>query len=86
MKPHRSFAVGIDGSAEELSTEERLRLMGISPSASAAYDLLADDGMPPEKAAEMVAAAHRSGRDPEAFARHLTRLRKAWRAQEADPS
>lgn len=55
--------------------------MGVSPSASAAYDLLTDDGVPPEKAAELAVAmqrvGERRGSDPEAMARHFVKLRHA---------
>jgi sirohydrochlorin ferrochelatase len=78
-RPHRSFAVASDGAATEMSAHQRLEHIGVSPAVSAAYDLLADDGMPPEDAARMAVAAERGGRDPEAFARHLRKLRRAWR-------
>lgn len=80
IRPPRSFAVGGDGAVTEMSTEDRLRLMGASPAVSAAYDLLTDDGMPSEDAAKMAVAAERSGKDPEAFARHLLKLRRAARS------
>jgi hypothetical protein len=51
----------------------------VSPELWAAYDILTDDGYPPEKAAEVLASAERSGRNPEAFARHMVKLRKAIR-------
>lgn len=78
----RSFAVDSLGNATSLSTEERVTLMGVSPSASAAYDLLTDDGVPAEQAAKLTLAAQKSGRDPEAFARHFLKLRRGLRASE----
>jgi hypothetical protein len=44
-----------------------------------ALDLLTADGMSMDKAAGMVAACHRSGRDAVEFARHVVALRKAAR-------
>lgn len=63
-----------------MSEHEELLALGVSPAVSAGYDLLADDGMDPETAATMMVAAERSGRDAEAFARHLLKLRKAARS------
>lgn len=59
---------------------EELKKLGIPLSVDSALDILCDDGMDMEKAAEMSVAAWRSGRDPEEFARHLVKLRKAARA------
>lgn len=75
----RYFAVGNNGETRSLSQDERLRLMGVSPPVSAAFDLLTDDDMPADRAAEMAVGAERLGKDPEAFARHLLKLRKAYR-------
>jgi len=72
--------VGADGEAKAMSPEERLSHMGVSPQLSAGYDLLTDDGYPPEKAAELLAEAERMGKDPEAFAQHMIKLRRALRA------
>lgn len=58
---------------------EELKKLGIPLSVDAAVDILVDDGMGVEKASEMSVSAWRSGRDPEAFARHLVKLRKAAR-------
>ena len=79
----RSFAVNTGGTASVLSPEDHLRLMGISPAQSAAYDILADDGADMEKWAPMLLAAERDGKDPEAFARHCVKLRKAARGVSA---
>lgn len=76
----RSFAVHGDGIAEILSVEDHVRLMGISAAVSAAYDIMTDDGFPPEEAGRFALAAERQGRDPEAFARHFVKLRKAARS------
>lgn len=54
----------------------------LSEAVSRAYDLMAADGVPAEKAASMAAAAERSGRDPVAFAEHFVRVRKGFRSQE----
>jgi hypothetical protein len=51
----------------------------ISAAVSAAMDILLDDRVPEERAAALAVAAERSGRDPEAFARHFVELRQAWR-------
>ena len=75
----RSFKVSRSGTVTEISPEEHVELMGATPAISAAYDLLTDDGMSPQKAADLAVACERSGRDPEAFARHLIKLRKAVR-------
>lgn len=61
------------------SPYQQMKDLGASDAVIAAYDILADDGMPPEQAAKMVVAAERSGRDAEAFARHVVKLRKAMR-------
>lgn len=50
---------------------------GASPALIAGLDLLCDDGMDAEKAAGLLFAAERGGKDPEAFARHLLTLRNA---------
>lgn len=82
----RSFAVSGSGEAEVLSPYEHEALMGVTPSMSAAYDLMTDDGVPPQKAADMAVAAERSGRDPEEFARRFVRLRREFRlSKKADP-
>jgi hypothetical protein len=49
-----------------------------------ALDLLVDDGMPLQRAADLVAASRRLGHDPEAAARHLVKLRKAYREVKAE--
>lgn len=53
------------------------------PGAEEACDLMAADGVPPQRAADMALAAHREGKDPAAFARHFVRLRKAMRERPA---
>jgi hypothetical protein len=58
---------------------EEMRALGASDAVIAAYDVLADDGMPADQAAQLVVAAERSGRDPMATARHIVKLRKALR-------
>lgn len=47
----------------------------------AGMDLLLADGMDGEKAAEMMWAANRDGRDALAFAEHLIMLRRAFRGE-----
>jgi hypothetical protein len=86
MDPVREFAVSRRGEVVELVGEAAvLRHMGISPEMSAAYDIMADDGVPPADAAKMAAAAERqwnqgrSAMTPEQFARHFVKLRKAVR-------
>lgn len=61
---------------EGKSSEEVVQALGISPAASAGFDILTDDGMDGYKAAELVMAAESIGKDPEAFARKVVRLRK----------
>lgn len=83
MAPVRTFVVDTGGAAVALSVEETVTHMGVSPAASAAYDILTDDGYPAEKAWEMVLAAEKGGQQPEAFARHFVKLRKAVRGMSA---
>lgn len=78
-RPPRSFAVDPQGVTTEMSVNDRLGLMGVSPAVSAAFDLLTDDGMSADDAARMAVAAERGGRDPEASARHILKLRRAYR-------
>jgi hypothetical protein len=61
-----------------MNEHEILARLGIPAEVSAAYDILTDDGIAPEKAAEIATAAWRQGKDPEAFARHFVKLRKAF--------
>lgn len=81
MDAPRCFAVSPSGETAILSVEEATALIGCPPSVSAAYDLLTDSGMSPDKAAELAVAAYRSGRDPEAFARHVARVRRQAQAR-----
>lgn len=79
------FAVNGSGECRQLVREQDvLDAMGVSPAVSAAYDLLTDDGMPPQKAADTALGMQRhhenGGKDPEAQARHLLKLRRALRA------
>lgn len=46
---------------------------------SRGMDLLHADGMPDDRAAELLLACVGDGRDPEAFAQHLLKLRRAFR-------
>lgn len=79
-RPPRRFAVSPAGAAWELTSyQATVDHMGVPPDVVAGLDLLVDDGMPVDKAADLVVAAHRDGRDAEAFARHLLRLRRAAR-------
>lgn len=78
------FAVDNHGRCRQLVREQdRLDVMGIPPAVSAAYDLLTDDGMPYDQAATLVLGMQRhheqGGKDPEAQARHLLKLRRALR-------
>jgi hypothetical protein len=56
------------------SESEIIAAMGVSPSISAAYDILVDNGVPSDSAALMAAVAQENGKDPEAFARHFVKL------------
>jgi hypothetical protein len=60
---------------------EELKKLGIPMSVDAAMDILYDDGMSVDMAAEMSFAAWKSGKDPESFARHVVKLRKAARGE-----
>ncbi len=73
------WTVSTTGEITRRSYYERALATGASPAAIAGIDLLTDDGMDYEKATEMMAAAQRSGRDPEEFARHVIKLRAAIR-------
>lgn len=79
------FAVNGRGECRALVREQdRLDVMGVSGSVSAGMDLLMDDGMPADQAAKMMLGAQRlfetqGGRDPEAMARHILKLRRALR-------
>jgi hypothetical protein len=44
-----------------------------------AVEIMTADRMPLQRAADLAAASRRLGRDPEADARHLVRLREAYR-------
>lgn len=81
----RSFIAGLDGTVEA-SHEEHLRHMGVSPGVSAAYDVLADDGMPSDWAARLTVAAERQGLNPEKFARHVRKLRASVREDGGSPT
>ncbi len=76
----RSFAAHADGQIDMLDIESAVRLAGVSAAASAGYDIMTDDGVPPETAWKMALSAERDGKNPEAFARHLVSLRKALRS------
>jgi hypothetical protein len=56
-----------------------IEMVAASPAVSAAYDIMTDDGVPPERAAEFAVGAERDGKDPEAWARHFVKLRKSLR-------
>lgn len=66
-------------------TDPRPLPNGVTPEMDAGYDLLTDVGFTPDKAASMMVtaqAAYTSGaiqRNPEQFARHVLKLRKAAR-------
>jgi hypothetical protein len=51
----------------------------LSHAVNAGVDILDDDGMSIEKTLPLLVAAEADGRDPEAFARHLLKLRRALR-------
>lgn len=63
--------------ADVPSMHERLAAAGIPGELSAAYDMLEDAGFDMERASRLLAAAQSQGRDPQEFARHLIRLRRA---------
>ena len=71
--------------ADDVSAAELLRQIGVSPEVSAAYDIMTDDGVPPEQAAELAVTSGRlwsdgaTSRSPEQFARHFVKLRKHMR-------
>jgi len=63
---------------EPPSPYERLLAVGVPPEVSAAYDIMRDDDVPAETAAQLAVVMHKRG-DAEAQARHFVRLRKALR-------
>ena len=65
------FVVNAAGTAAEVTLSEPV---------SRAYDIMTADGVPPQTAADMAAAAERLGKDPVAAAEHFVRLRKSMRA------
>jgi hypothetical protein len=65
--------------SDEPTPLDRLRATGASDAVIAAVDILVDDGYPVDRAAQMAVAAERDGKDPEAFARHLLKLRGVLR-------
>lgn len=73
----RYFIAGTD--VREASYQQLTEHMRVPADVVAGLDLLTDDGMDADKAAPLLMAAHRDGRDAEAFARHLLKLRKAVR-------
>jgi hypothetical protein len=75
----REFIVDRAGIATEANPEEVLRHMGISPQLSAAYDICEDAGFDMEQATPLLAAAEKDGQNPEEFARHICKLRRAAR-------
>jgi hypothetical protein len=52
-----------------------------APGVEEAWDLMAADRVPPERAARLAVAAARSGRDPVAWARHFVELRQTLRRE-----
>lgn len=54
-------------------------ILTASPQLDAAYDILHDDGMSEDQIVKLLTGCERSGRDPEAFARHLVGLRRGMR-------
>lgn len=61
------------------ATEKARQLLAENPSLDRGLDLLLADGMPDDKAAQLMLACVAEGRDPEQFARHVIKLRRAIR-------
>lgn len=49
----------------------------LSEPVSRAYDIMIANGVPPQTAADLAAAAERGGKDPVAFAEHFVKLRRS---------
>jgi len=60
---------------------DELKKLGIPMSVDAAVCILVDDGMSVDNAVDLSVAAWRSEKDPESFARHVVKLRKAARGE-----
>jgi hypothetical protein len=75
--PCAVWLVDSRGVATGVSQEDWRRFIGVSPEVSAAFDLLTDDGMDPKDSIGLMLAAETQGRDPEAAARHILKLRRA---------
>lgn len=78
----RVFVADEHGATATLSHDEFYRHAGVSPAASAAFDVLNNDGVPAKKAWELALAmdknpSHRG--DAEAQARHFVELRRSMR-------
>ena len=56
-----------------------IEVIDIPESVLTAMDVMLADAVPMSRAAQLCWAAHRSGRDPVAFAAHFVKLRKAIR-------
>jgi len=77
---HREFIVAPGGETVMASPAEVLTNMGISPEQAAAYDICEAAGFDMEQTTPLLYAAEQDGQNPEAFARHLVKLRQAARA------
>ena len=75
----RLFRVDGSGRAEVRTPHEAVLDMGVSAAASAAYDILTDDDVPPVEAWKLALGAERNGQNAEAFARHFVKLRRTLR-------
>ena len=76
------WSVNAAGVVSARSENERLLAIGYDQAQIAAIDIMIDDRVPLERAAQLAIAAKQQGRDPEAFARHFVELRKAYRGND----
>lgn len=67
------------GTVSPRSLNERLLAVGYTQEQLAAIDIMTDDDVPLDTAAELTLAASKNGDNAEAFARHFVKLRKAIR-------
>lgn len=67
------------GTVTKRSVNERSLAIGYTQAQLAAIDIMTDDGVPLERAATLALACDRTGDEPEAWARHFVKLRKAFR-------
>lgn len=74
-----TWQVDRSGTITKRAYNDRLLAIGYTHDQIAAIDIMTDDDVPLEKAAELALAATKKGESAEGFARHFVKLRKAFR-------